>query len=340
LFSLSTFKKYDVSGMYKVYDSWPQIARESYSSPQDLVDFDHIDHVVFAGMGGSGAIGDILSAILSKTNIHVATIKGYHLPKTVDSKTLVVAISISGNTVETQAVLQAARRKRCNLIAFSSGGRMQDYCLRHKIEHINIYQIHSPRASFPRFLYTIFKVLDPVLSVKESDILNSIEELEKTSSNISSKNLSENNPSLNLAQWIHGIPVIYYPFGLQAAAVRFKNSIQENAKKHAMIEDVIEASHNDIVSWEKKANIQPILLEGSDDYIKTKERWKILKKYFQINKIDYKEVHSVKGSIISKLINLIYLLDYSTIYLAALSKVDPSPTKSIDFIKDRLYPKF
>jgi glucose/mannose-6-phosphate isomerase len=59
-------------------------------------------------------------------------------------------------------------------------------------------------------------------------------------------------------------------------------------------------------------------------------------KYFQINKIDYREVHSIKGSIISKLINLIYFLDYSTIYLAVLSKIDPSPTRSIDFIKDKL----
>ena len=54
--------------MYKVYDQWPNIAREAYSSSQDVVDFDKIDHIVFAGMGGSGAIGDILSAILSKTN--------------------------------------------------------------------------------------------------------------------------------------------------------------------------------------------------------------------------------------------------------------------------------
>ncbi|MGI0061364.1 MAG: SIS domain-containing protein, partial [Nitrosotalea sp.] len=136
-----------------------------------------------------------------------------------------------------------------------------------------------------------------------------------------------------LAEWISGVPAIYYPFGLQAAAVRFKNSLQENSKIHAMMEDVVEACHNDIVSWEKKSNVQPILLQGADDYIKTKQRWKILKKYFELNKIDYREVHSVNGSIISKLINLIYLLDYSTIYLAALSKTDPSPTKSIDFIK-------
>jgi len=324
--------------MYKVYDSWPEIAKESYSTSQDLADFNHIDHIVFAGMGGSGAIGDILSSVLSKTNIHVAVVKGYHLPNTVDSKTLVVTTSISGNTVETLSVLKAARKTRCNLIAFSSGGKMKEYCLKHKIEYRNLRQIHSPRTSFPVFLYSILKVLGSVLPVKEKDIFESIKKLEKTSRMVSSDNLNENNPALNLAEWISVIPVIYYPFGLQAAAVRFKNSLQENVKRHAMMEDAIEACHNDIVSWEKKDNVQPILLQGTDDYIKTKQRWKILKKYFQTNKIDYREVHSVKGSIITKLINLIYLLDYSTIYLAALSKVDPSPTKSIDFIKNKLGP--
>jgi len=322
--------------MYKIYDKWPKIAKESYLSSQDLADYNYIDHIVFAGMGGSGAIGDILSAILSKTNIHVAVVKGYHLPNTVDSKTLVVTTSVSGNTTETLSVLEAARKTKCDLIGFSSGGKMQDYCLKFKIEHRNIPQIHSPRASFPRFLYTILKVLGSVLPVKEKDIFDSIKELEKTAKIISSENLNKNNPALRLAEWISDITDIYYPFGLQAAAVRFKNSLQENAKRHAMMEDVIEACHNDIVSWEKKDRVQPILLEGADDYIKTKQRWEILKKYFETNRIDYREVHTVKGSIISKLINLIYLLDYSTIYLAALSKVDPSPTKSIDFIKNKL----
>jgi len=321
--------------MYKAYDTWPEMAKESYSSAQNSIDFDHVDHIVFAGMGGSGAIGDILSAILSKTNIHVAVVKGYHLPNTVDSKTLVVTTSVSGDTVETLSVLDAASKKRCKVVAFSSGGKMEKYCLKHKIEYRNIPQIHSPRSSFPGFLYTILKVLGPAFPVKEKDVFDSIRELERTAKIISSENLGKSNPSLRLAEWISSIPVIYYPFGLQAAAVRFKNSLQENAKRHAMMEDVIEACHNDIVSWEKKDKVQPILLEGTDDYVKTKERWKILKEYFDVNKIDYREVLSVKGSIISKLINLIYLLDYSTIYLATLSKTDPSPTKSIDFIKMR-----
>ena len=33
---------------------------------------------------------------------------------------------------------------------------------------------------------------------------------------------------------------MYYPWGLQSAAIRFKNSLQENSKIHVITEDVIE----------------------------------------------------------------------------------------------------
>ena len=112
--------------------------------------------------------------------------------------------------------------------------------------------------------------------------------------------------------------------------------MQENAKTHVFAEDVIESSHNGIVAWEKRSKIKPILLIGKDDYIKTKERWQVTKEFFNLNKIQYKEVYSSNGSILTKLVNLIYLLDYSSIYLAVLSKTDPTPVKPIEFIKNRI----
>ena len=84
-------EKIDKKCMYKTYDNWPDIADESYKKEYEKIDVKDIDHIVFAGMGGSGSIGDTISAILSKKNIHVTIVKGYLLPKTVDSKTLVVA---------------------------------------------------------------------------------------------------------------------------------------------------------------------------------------------------------------------------------------------------------
>ena len=278
----------------------------------------------------------VFSSILSKTKTHVNVVKGYHLPQTVDSNTLVVVISVSGNTAETFSVLDSAYKMKSNVIVFSSGGKLLEYCTKNKIKHRIIPQCHSPRASFTSYLYTMLNVLQTTLEIKKQDIFESIKKLEDLNKKISSSNLTDVNPSLDLAKWIHDIPVIYYPFGLQSAAIRFKNSLQENVKIHAFAEDVIETCHNGVVSWERKSDIQPILIEGHDDHIKTKERWKILKEFFQENKIEYREVMSVNGSIITKIINLIYLLDYSTIYKAVLDGTDPTPVKSIDYVKKNL----
>jgi len=332
----SVLKKYDKQGIYKIYDRWSEIARESYKVELEQVDFGGINYIVFSGMGGSGAIGSIFSSILSKTATHVSVVKGYILPRTVDSNTLVVITSISGNTTEALTVLDSAKKMKSKIIAFSSGGKMEDYCVKNNIEFRKISMIHSPRVSLTSFLYSMLKILEPILPIEKTDIIESIKQLEILGKQISSTNLSSENPSLNLAEWITGIPMIYYPHGLQAPAIRFKNSLQENAKTHAMAEDVFEACHNGIVSWEKPSNVQPILIEGYDDYIKTKERWTIIKEYFESREIQYKEVFSTKGSILTKLINLIYLLDYSTLYKAVLSEIDPSPIDSIDYIKKKL----
>jgi glucose/mannose-6-phosphate isomerase len=329
-------EKYDLKGMYKVYDRWPQIAKDTYNSDIEPIDFKNIDHVVFSGMGGSGTIGDLFSSILSKTNIHTTVVKGYELPKTVDENTLVVATSVSGNTVETLSTLESASKKNCKIIGFSSGGMMKSFCIKNNILFRKISKIHSPRASFPNFTYSILKTLNSIIPIDKQEIIQSIQLLENLSSKISSTNLSETNPSLDLANWISGIPVIYYPNGLQSAVIRFKNSLQENAKTHAIVEDVIEASHNGIVSWERPSNTMPLMIEGINDHIKTKERWDILKQYFEENNISYKEVFTVNGGILSKIMCLIYLLDYSTIYAAVRLGVDPSPVKSINFIKSKL----
>ncbi len=336
LLDIKTLKKIDKNKMYEVYDQWPDIAEKCYNSKFKPIKFKNISHIVFAGMGGSGIIGDIFSAILSKTNIHVTVVKGYNLPKTVDENTLVVTTSISGNTIETLTILKAANKTKCKIIGFSGGGKLRTYCKRNQLEYRFIEVQHSPRASLTQLLYSMLNILNPILPIKKQDVLESIEKLKKTKKMVSSQNLTKNNVALNLSEWLEDIPIIYYPCGLQAAAIRFKNSLQENSKCHAITEDIIEACHNGIVSWERPSIIKPILIQGKDDFIKTKERLKILKRFFKNNKIEFKEILSNDGNIFTKLINLIYVLDYATIYLAVKNGIDPSPVKSIDFIKSNL----
>ena len=123
---LEDLEKIDSNKMYQVYDKWHEIAKQCYEQEFSKPDFKDIDHVVFSGMGGSGTIGDIFSSILSKNDIHTSVVKGYLLPKTVDSNTLVVTTSISGNTVETLTVLESSLKTGAQIIALSSGGKMED----------------------------------------------------------------------------------------------------------------------------------------------------------------------------------------------------------------------
>lgn len=334
--NIQTLDKIDKQKMHQVYDKWPEIAKKSYKLEKNTVNFENIEDIVFGGMGGSGAIGDMFQSILSKTKIHVNVVKGYTLPETVNLNTLVIITSVSGNTSETLSLLKSAKKIGSKIIAFSSGGKIQEFCIKNNIKFILVSKYHSPRATFPSFLYTMLKVLSKTLKIREDNIIKSIKELEIIQRKICSSNLTESNISLNLAKSIKLIPIIYYPWGLKSASIRFKNSLQENAKIHASSEDIIEASHNGVVAWEKKSYVIPILVRGNNDHIKTKERFEIIKEFFIEKEIKYEEIISIEGNILSKLITLIYLLDYATIYKAIIDNIDPSPVNSIDFIKNKL----
>lgn len=336
MIDLESLQKFDSQGMHKVYDRWPEIAKESYFSNLAQIEYEKCSHIVFAGMGGSGAIGDIFSAILSKTSTHVTVVKGYHLPKTVTSDSVVVVTSISGDTIETISMLENAIKLNSKIIVFSDGGRIEKICLKKKIPHRNIKKYHSPRASFTSFLYAMLHVLKPIIPIEEKDVIESIKKLENISKKINSKEISKENPAIKIAEWNNATPVIYYPWGLESVAIRFKNSLQENSKIQAVIEDVIESCHNEIIIWDKQNNFQPILIRGQDDYEKTKERWEILKGFFNNKNIDYKEITSENGNILTKIICLIYLLDYASIYLAVKLGIDPTPVNAIEYIKENL----
>lgn len=320
--------------MYKIYDEWPEMAQKAYEFEHEFIQFKKINHIVFSGMGGSGTLGDIFSSIFSCTNIQIDVVKGYKLPKTVSKNTLVIATSVSGNTIETISVLKEAIKNKCKIISFSSGGKIIELCKKNKIEYRIIPQNINPRTSLVIYLYSMLKVLKPIIPISENEVNMSIKKLKITQKLISSKNLQSTNLSLHIAKSISNIPVIYFPYGLGAVAIRFKNSLEENSKMHVIIEDVIEACHNGIVAWENASkNTRPILIQGQDDNIKTKKHWKVLKQFLDTKKIKFEEVYSLEGDILTKIINLIYLLDYATIYRAVINQTDPFQVDSINYIK-------
>ena len=174
--NLEDLERIDSRNMFRVYDIWPEIAKKSYEQEFSKPEFKDIDHVVFSGMGGSGTIGDVFSSILSKNDIHTSVVKGYLLPKTVDKNTLVVVISVSGNTQESLTVLKNSKNSQAKFIAFSSGGMIKEYALKNKINYQEIKMEHSPRASFPKYIFSILNTLESIIPVKKSEVVDVIQD--------------------------------------------------------------------------------------------------------------------------------------------------------------------
>ena len=192
----------DKKEMYKVYDKWSEIAKNTYEENWKSLEYENIDHIVFAGMGGSGSIGDIFSAILSQTKLHVTVVKGYALPKTVDKNSLVVITSVSGNTVEALSILEQTKYLECNIIAVSSGGKIEKICKENKIEYRKIKEYNSPRASLVSFIYSMLKILEFIIPIKKEEIIESIENIKQLENQISSNNMTELKSSIKFSKRI------------------------------------------------------------------------------------------------------------------------------------------
>ena len=76
MLNIDDLQTIDSKKMYSVYDKWPELANDAYNIELKKSEFLGIDHIVFAGMGGSGAIGDMFASILSETKIHVSVVMG------------------------------------------------------------------------------------------------------------------------------------------------------------------------------------------------------------------------------------------------------------------------
>lgn len=340
IFSRKSLLKLDPQRIIDTYDKWPEIGRQSYENSADTLDIEFFSNITFAGMGGSNSINTVIRSILSENKIPSFNLNGFDFPKYLNSDSLFIATSVSGNTLETLTALDSARKADCQIIAFSEGGKIEEYCKKHGLEHRKVSKFHSPRASFSSFLYSMLRILQPILSVHEKEILDSLNQLFVTKQKIYSKNITDTNPSIDLAWWFPKTPVVYYSKLLEASAVRFRNSFNENAKSHAIANEMTEACHNEIVCWELPTASKPMLVRTKNDNKRTAERWDILRGFFEEKEIEYKEIFSNNGNVLSQLVELIYLFDYSTIYYAIKCGVNPSPIVSTEIFKNRRKGRF
>ena len=113
---LASASKIDKSNLRADFDTWPSLATKSWSEANPPLLDKKYESILFAGLGGSGIIGEVMSDLAAESGlVRIETLKDYHLPKYVGPETLVIGVSCSGNTEETISVVMEARHRNIDV---------------------------------------------------------------------------------------------------------------------------------------------------------------------------------------------------------------------------------
>ena len=150
------------------------------------------------------------------------------------------------------------------------------------------------------------------------------------------------NQALDLASALNGrLPVVYSSGGLlEAVNLRWRNQMHENSKTHAVGNVFPELNHNEIMGWAQRTDrlkgIGVVVLRDRDDHPRVQRRMDVTRDLLADLAGFWTEVRSRGTSKLARVMSLIYLGDWVSLYLAVLHKVDPTPIGLINQLKEAL----
>jgi glucose/mannose-6-phosphate isomerase len=301
--------------------------------------------IVAAGLGGSGIGGDVLRALLAPVaTVPVLPVKDDRLPAFVGPQTLVCVCSYSGNTHEALAMFDAARSAGASVVAITSGGTLADRARAAGEPLITVPPALPPRAALP---YSLAPMLRAVAAAGaqgpgEDDIREAAGVLDDLAGRRGPSVPASQNPAKQLAVRIAGAtPMIYAASSLMApAAMRWKAQCNENAKCHAVWGAFPDLAHNEVVAWAGDATAASgrfvVILRDAEDGPLAAGQVAAARELAFGRAAGLEEVWPEGRSRLARLLSVIQLGDYVSVYLALLAGVDPTPVEAITAMKARM----
>jgi len=308
------------------------------------VDYPEPEAIIVAGMGGSAIGGELLKDWSRDSTITpIEVCREYHLPAYANRKTLVLVTSYSGETEETLSVFLEALKKKCMILAISSGGTLQEFAQKLSVPHLPVPGGMAPRATLPYLFIPLPIILQKIGNVSNVDreLVETVNILKQVSAENSPEILSDQNPAKTLAYGIlETTPAIYGFQFYRAVAQRFKTQINENSKNPAKWEIFPELDHNEIVGWENArefaGHFSVIFIRDREEPIEIRRRIEVSRDIINHVLTKLFEVWSKGKAKLAKMSSVVCMGDFTSVYFAVLRGVDPTPVKSIDVLKRRL----
>ncbi|MDQ2854610.1 MAG: bifunctional phosphoglucose/phosphomannose isomerase [Chloroflexota bacterium] len=302
-----------------------------------------VDAICVLAMGGS-AIGAELVAGIAGDRLRVPLVvhRDYGLPAWVSKRTLVIAASHSGETVETASAAGEARSRGLPLVVISTGGKLGTTAAEDGTPYLRYESPGQPRAAIGFGIGLMHELLAGAGLLTDPDPLGpAVEALEAVLERNAPSVATDASPAKQLAWSIFGrIPIIYGAGAMAPVAHRWKTQMNENAKAWATFEPMPEANHNAI-----EGSLNPRELSDALYVIELRdpaEAPEIAARYEVVNELlgeratNRSVVWAEGPSPLARVLGGVAFGDLVSVYLAILYQTDPTPVTLLSMLKQRL----
>jgi glucose/mannose-6-phosphate isomerase len=338
-------KRLDVHNACDVLRAFPaQCRRAVRLELEPALDCERPTLVIVAGMGGSGACGDLLIACAAdRLDVPILAHRGYGLPPVARAGTLVVAASYSGDTEEVVSALEATIERGLPGVAITGGGRLGALAARHGVPTASLPGGLMPRMALGLLFFPALAALATVGLdlVSDADVEEALDALEVLAEELAPDRPTATNEAKRLALAIGDrMPVIYGGPDTGEVAYRWKTDVEENAKTFAAAGALPEMNHNEIEAWRAPTarRLHLVLLRDRGEHAEIARRFAVMRELVADGAGGVSEVWTRGRGRLARLLSLVYVGQWTSYYLALLGNVDPWSVPILDELKRRIRP--
>jgi glucose/mannose-6-phosphate isomerase len=296
------------------------------------------ENILVLGMGGSGIGGRFLAGLLGDAaRVPIASGHDYRIPAWVGPKTVVLACSYSGNTEETLTALDAAIKKGAHIRALTSGGQLAELAKQHGWAVLTVPGGHPPRSQFGWAVTGLLHHFS-ALGHCPTDSANVLDDVQACAQALRLHRASILDTADRWAEVLNTkSPMLYGDTGLEPVLIRWRQQLNENAKRLCNHHVFPEMNHNELVGWESgNKDLAALFLHTEEDHPRTAERMRLCKEIFAKAGAAVEEAQAIGATRLQRWMHLVHLGDWLSLLMAEKTGVDPVDIRHIDYLKGEL----
>lgn len=341
---VSAYARIDPGGTRTLIRDLPRQCRAAWREAQALElppEYRDVDKVVILGMGGLVIAGDLLRSLAAlESPAPVFVHRDYGLPRLVDGRTLLIAMSYSGDTEETVSAFEKGLRTDARKVVTTVGGRLLALARSSGVPAFVFDYESTVRGALGYGLMPLLAIMEKagVLAGKAAEVEEAVAVMEGMIGRIGEDVPLACNPAKQLAARLEGrLPVVYGAAVMAAVAFRWKTQLNENSKVWAAWEELPEANHNAIVGFglprEIASRTSAVFLRAPALHPRILLRYEFTRQALTEAGVANEVVDAEGGGPLAQMMSAVLFGDYVSLYLAVLAGVDPSPTTIIADLK-------